>query len=209
MRSLRLVTDATAEPVSLEDLKTQIRLASTETDEDALLEGLITVARKAAENKTRRACLPQTWQLKLDDFADEMVLPRAPLSSASTDVVITYLDAASGNSTTLPSTHYTVDADSEPGRVFLAYDSEWPDVYPVPNAVTITFKAGYPVTTSAPTTDTCPKAMETWIKMRAAALYEQRESHLLAGFGGQAFQELPHSFYDGLLDDLVLIEVGP
>lgn len=202
--ALRIVTDATAEPVSVEDLKVHLRINSTETEEDSLLEALIRTARKEAENRTARACLPQTWKLTLDSFSDGMILPVAPLSTSSTNVVITYLDETSGDSTTLPSTCYTVDADSEPGRVRLAYGSEWPSVYPVKNAVTIQFVAGYPLATSAPNIDTCPEGIETWIKMRASGLYENRESHQ-----DRELVEAPHSFLDGLLDPYVLIEVSP
>ena len=60
------------------------------------------------------------------------------------------------------------------------------------------------MTTGTPATDTCPKGIETWIKMRAAGLYEQRES-----YGNRVVHELPHSFLGGLLDPYVLIEVNP
>jgi uncharacterized phiE125 gp8 family phage protein len=204
MPSLRLITDATAEPVTVEDFKLHIRMNSTETDEDAVLQSLIKSARKLAENRMRRNCCPQTWELKLDTFKNEIILPRAPLSSASTDVAITFLDS-SGDSTTLSSTVYRVDTDSEPGRITLDYGQTWPTHYAVPRAVTIQFKAGYPTNTaSTPATDTCPEEIETWIKMRAAALYEQRESH-----DEQRFVKMPHSFVDGLLDPYVLIEVDP
>lgn len=202
MRSLRLITDATAEPVSLADIKVHLGLSTVTTTQDSLLTGLIKGVRKHGENYMKRCCLPQAWQLKLDAFEDEIILPRAPLSSASSDVVITYLDGASGNSTTLATSCYTVDMDSEPGRITLAYNQTWPNVYPVDNAVTINFKAGYPLDISS--VDTCPEEIETWIKMRVGALYENRE-HL----SDRQAQELPRSFMDGLLDEYILIEVAP
>lgn len=205
MPSLRLVTDATAEPVTVQDIKIHLRLQATYTEEDDFLEGLIKVARVEAENKMGRSLLPQTWKLTLDRFASEIILPRAPLSLASSDVKITFLDETSGQSTSLSSTVYTVDHDSEPGRVRLAYGSEWPRVYPAPNAVSIQFVAGYPVNTSAvPSTDTCPEGIEAWIKMRTAGMYEMRESH-----SERTVQKQPRTFLDGLLDPYVLIEVNP
>lgn len=200
--ALRIVTDATAEPVSLADLKIHLRLSTVGTAEDAYLTGLITGTRKLAENKMGRACLPQTWKVTLDNFRNDVVLPIAPLSSATADVVITYLDAASGDSTTLPSTYYRIDSESQPGRIQLEYGSDWPDVYPVRNAVTIQFVAGYALTSADE--DTTPEPIETWIKMRAAGLYENRES-----VGEKGLSELPYSFLDGLLDPYVLLEVGP
>lgn len=204
MRSLRLVTDATAEPVTVDELKIHLRLDTTYTTEDDLLTGLIKIARKEAENRTRRACLPQTWKLTIDDFEDDMVLNVSPLSTETTDIAITYLDETSGDSTSLASTYFRIDADSEPGRIRLGYESDWPSVYPVKGAVQVTFKAGYPVTTVAPVTDTCPESIEQWIKMRAAGLYEMRESHT-----ERPVQEQARSFIDGLLDPYVLMEVDP
>lgn len=205
MPSLRIMTDATAEPVTLDEVKIYLRLQATYEDEDDLLTRWIKEARKEAEHKTRRACLPQTWKLFLDNFESTMVLPRAPLSSNTTDVVITYLDEASGQSTTLPSTYYTVDYDSEPGRVRLAYDSDWPDVYPVPNAVQISFVAGFKLNTAVtPTTDTCPEGIEDWIMMRVAQKYEDRKPTV-----DRQTNLIDRQFVDGLLDEHILIEVSP
>ena len=204
MRSLRLVTDATAEPVTVDDLKIHLRLDTTYTTEDEYLSGLIKMARKEAENRTRRALLPQTWKLILDDFEDDMVLNVSPLSASTEDIAITYLDETSGESTALASTYFRIDADSEPGRIRLEYESEWPSVYPVKGAVQVSFVAGYPITSVDPVTDTCPEAIEQWIKMRAAGLYEMRESHT-----ERPVQEQARSFIDGLLDPYVVMEVDP
>lgn len=201
--ALRLVTDATAEPVTIEDIKMHLRIQSTEMTEDDYLEGIVKAARKAAENKTKRACLPQTWKLTIDDWQDVIRLPVSPLSSNSTDVVITFLDT-SGNSTTLSSTVYTVDSESEPGRIYISYNQVWPDHYDVRNAISVQFVSGYPLTTMAPATDTCPESIEAWIKMRAANMYENREA-----MSERKMQELPYGHLDGLLDEYLVIEVNP
>lgn len=206
MPALRLVTDATAEPVGIDELKVYLRLQATYEDEDDLLTRWIREARKEAENKTRRCCLPQTWKLFLNEFESTMIIPRAPLSTKATDVVITYLDSVSGQSTTLPSTYYTIDSDSEPGRIRLAYGSDWPEVYPVENAVQVQFVAGYPLDTvaTAQDEDTCPDGIETWIMMRVAQKYEDRKPS-----DDRQRYMVDRSFVDGLLDEHVLIEVNP
>ena len=205
MPSIRVVTGTTQEPVSLEDIKLHLRLQSTDTTEDEYLKSLITAARKEAENKTRRVFIPQTFKLFLDDFEDEMILPVSPLSTSTADVSITYLDNSSGDSTSLSSTYFRIDSDSEPGRILLDYGQTWPTVYPVKNAVQIQFVAGYPLTTVAPTTDTCPQSIETWIKMRVAALYENRESLSMSYHPPREMGR----FFDGLLDPYVVMEVKP
>lgn len=203
--TLRLVTDATAEPVSLDELKIYLRLSTATTVEDAMLASMEKAARAYAENYTQRPCLPQTFKKVFDSFPSEIVLPRAPLSTNSTDVVITYLDAASGDSTTLSSTVYGVDTDAEPGRVFLKDGQEWPDHWTARNAVQIQFVAGFPLSSSG--ADQCPEDIETWIKMRVAAMYENREPVSVGAANG--VNVIPHSFVDGLLDRHVLIDVRP
>lgn len=201
MKSLRLITDATAEPVSLADLKTFIGLSTVTTAEDALLNGLEKAARKHAENFTKRALLPETWKLTLDDFpSSHIVLMRAPVIDSS-HVTITYNDYVSGDSTTLGTAYYGVATAAEPPFVFLKTSYDWPDVWDQPGAVQVQFVAGYEV---SGTTDTCPDAIETWIKMRVKQLYEFRE----AMQGGNP-SELPRSYVDGLLDPYVLIDVTP
>lgn len=203
MKSLRLITDATAEPVSLADLKVFIGLSTVTTTEDALLNALEKGARKHAENYTKRAVLPETWRLTLDGFPSSHIpLMRAPVLAA-TDVTITYLDYTSGDSTSLSSTVYGVACEAEPPYVYLKDGQSWPDHWTSPEAITINFVAGY----SASATDTCPEAIETWIKMRVKQHYEYREPMQQAGQGN--ILPLPHAFVDGLLDPYVLIDVTP
>ena len=202
-RTLKLITDSTAEPVSVADLKLFMRLSTVSTTEDALLAALEKAARKHAENFTRRPCMPQTFQLVMDGFpGSEIILPRAPLSSTASDVVITYLDAVSANSTSLSTSVYGVDTLAEPPRVFLLDGQDWPDHYTQRNAVTVQFVAGYPLdSSSAPAP---PEGITNWIKMRVSQMYEYREP-MQAG----NMTELPRSYVDGLLDPYVLIDVRP
>lgn len=201
---LRVITDATGEPVSLDDVRTHLRLESTE--DDYLLSIYIKAARMYAENYTKRSFMPQTFELRIDEFPDGEIieLPRPPLSSATTDVVITYLDASSGNSTTLNSTYYTVDTHSEPGRVILNYNSIWPDEYDMPQAVRVQYKAGYHYISES-TGGTVPEAIKYWIMLRTAQMYEHREPILIGR--DAAIVDLPRSFVDGLLDQYCIIEV--
>lgn len=203
--TLRVITDGSAEPVSTDDLKLFMRLSTSDTTENVLLESLEKAARTYCENYTKRPCLPQTFQLFLDDFQDEITLMRAPLSTVVGDVVITYLDPTSGESTSLSTAIFGVDVYSEPGRVFLKDGQDWPDHYTQRNAITVQFVAGFPINTAVtPSTNTTPDDIKTWIKMRVAQQYEFREA-----MQGGSLTELPHSYADGLLDRHVLIDVRP
>jgi len=211
--ALVLVTDATAEPVTSLSVRHHLRLSTSDTAaEDELLDGLIKSARVACENKTRRLCLPQTWKYTLDDFpsgTNAIELPWSPLSTSTADVVITYLDGSSADSTTYPGTAYTVDYESEPPRLYPkygTYENEWPtNVWDERGAVRVQFKAGYPVTSGVGSSATAqtPDSIRIWIKMRVGALYENRE----ALSQGSAGVNLPRTFVDGILDPYILPEV--
>lgn len=192
---LKRIADATAEPVSLAEIKSHLRLSTSTGAEDDLLNGFIKAAREQAENKMKRAVMQQTWKLVIDDFPsndDYIELPKPPLSTISSAVTITYNDTA-GASTTLGATAYTVDTDSEPGRVFLASTNEWPScVSTARNSVQIQYITG---ATSA--TDV-PESIKAWIKLRVASMYENRESLVVDKY--IEAKELPRTFIDGLLD---------
>lgn len=129
-----------AEPVSLDEMKLHLRIDGT--DEDTLITSLIQAARSYCEDYQARAYISQTLTLKLNDFpvTDSIRLPRPPLVSVDS---ITYVDN-NGATQTVSSSVYTVDTVSEPGYVYLSYNQNWPyDVRLIPNAVTITYKAGY------------------------------------------------------------------
>lgn len=202
MRSLRRISDSTTEPVSVAELRDHLRILST--SEDSMLGAILTASRLLAETKTGRALTAQTWELTLDAFPgdeEEIKLPRAPLSTASSDVVVNYVeDTTAGNTTQMDATALTVDARSEPGRIFPSYDNDWPDdCRDEPGAVRIQYVCGY----AAPAA--VPEPIKTWIKMRAGFLYENRES---AAVGPGGFINLfPRDFVDGLLDEYVLPEV--
>jgi len=202
MRSLRRISDSTTEPVSVAELRDHLRILST--SEDSMLSVLLQAARNLAETKTGRALTVQTWEMTLDAFPgdeEEIKLPRAPLSTSSSDVVVSYVeDTTAGNTTQMASTALTVDARSEPGRIFPSYDNDWPDdCRDEFGAVRIQYVCGYPTPASV------PEPIKTWIKMRAGFFYENRES---AAVGPGGFINLfPRDFVDGLLDEYVLPEV--
>jgi uncharacterized phiE125 gp8 family phage protein len=139
-----LVTAPASEPISLSEAKDHLRVTST--DDDTYITSLIKVARQHVEVVTSRALITQTWDYFLDSFSDEMEIPKAPLQSVTS---IKYIDT-DGNTQTLSTSVYTVDADSDPGKVLLAYNQSWPSVRSVNHAVTIRFDAGYGAATDVP-----------------------------------------------------------
>lgn len=137
---LTLDTAPTVEPVGLDELKTALRIDGDERTQD--LNRLIRAARQYAETYLGRQLCTATWLLKLDAFPanDGAIRPlRPPLVSVTS---IGYTDS-DGDAQTLDAGNYTVDADTEPGRIVPAYGETWPSTRAVPNAVTVTYVAGY------------------------------------------------------------------
>jgi uncharacterized phiE125 gp8 family phage protein len=78
-----LLTPAAAEPLTLADAKSYLRVAHT--DDDAVITALIAAARSHVEAQTRRALITQAWRLIRDGWPPEgrIVVSPAPLRSVS------------------------------------------------------------------------------------------------------------------------------
>lgn len=143
---LTRTTAPTVEPITRAEAKAHSRV--TVSDDDEYIDALIEATRDRIENHTKRALLTQTWRLTLDSFPlgrRDIILPWSPLQSVTS---ITYVDT-NGTTQTWASSNYTVDTGATPGRVRLAYDVLYPSIRHQPNAVTVTFVAGYGAAASA------------------------------------------------------------
>lgn len=126
-----------SEPVTLAEAKVHLRV--DHDDENTLIESLITAARQWAETETNRRFINTTIRLSLDAFPCEFRLPGGKTQSVTS---ITYVDG-DGTTQTLATSVYTLDSDSEPARIVLAYNQMWPQIRDVPNAVKVLYVAGY------------------------------------------------------------------
>jgi uncharacterized phiE125 gp8 family phage protein len=180
--ALKLITAAAAEPVTLAEAKAHLRATDAE---DALIGTLILAARQALDGRDGilgRALMEQTWELVLDAFPCPSIdIPLPPLKSVTS---VKYIDA-DGVEQTLAEAAYTVDADSEPGRVVVV--DAWPPTKAVPNAVRIRFVAGYADATSV------PDGLKAAMLLHIGDLYVNRER----GITGTIHAENPA--YDSLV----------
>ena len=199
---LRETSRTTVLPVSVDDLKLHLRIASTaiaggSSAEDALLESYEMAAIRRGENLTRRAWMRTKWELTLDSFpTGQMVLPRPPLTTISTEVIVTYIDPAAAVQT-LGATGYGIDERSEPGSLIPSTESseDWPDTNDVFNAVTVTFFSGY----ATATTNVIPESIQQWIRLQVGQMYEFREPVADGSLNTQR-----RDFLDGLLDPYIV-----
>lgn len=159
--------DPLAEPLTLAEVKLHCRIDNDE--EDTLLSDFIATAREYVEIWTERTYAERTFVTRFSRFplaGGEMLLPRCPLSSVTS---ITYFDASNA-SQTLSGGDYVVRTDTTPGSVEMADGESWPDTFIRGDAVTVTYKAGYP------TVSVCPKRAKQAMKMLIGHWYENRES---------------------------------
>jgi uncharacterized phiE125 gp8 family phage protein len=166
---LKLITGPELEPLTLPEVKAQLRRENDYTDEDTLLEELIADAREYCESPGQnRAFLTQTWEISLDRFPRmPLNIPRPPLQSVES---IIFKDAY-GVETIYDPAKYVVDTASEPGRINHAYGRVWPLVVLwTLGAVRIRFKAGY-----GDTPDKVPLKVKRAMKLLIAHWYENRE----------------------------------
>lgn len=171
----KLITGPVSEPITLAEAKAQVRVT---TDAEAgLISGLISSARDLCERETGRALMPQTWELSLDNFSNQMCLGRAPVTSITS---IKYIDA-DGAEQTLPSTEYVLDNGSDSmARVVIAPNKSWPAVYGGINNVRIRYVAGYANAMAV------PHALKQWMKLQISYGFKNRESVSMDGAGVKA-----------------------
>lgn len=192
-----------SEPISVADAKQHVRI-DTSAD-DAYVAGLIAAARRLVERQQRRQLLTATWQLQQDHFPGygrmfgsnycvefpfdapyyhphfgnqrwpALELPIAPVQSVS----ISYVDAG-GVTQTLDPSKYTLETPTnQAGRIIPTYGNWWPATRWQPNAVTVTFVAGYG------DADAVPETTRQAILLLVSHFYENREAT------GNLLNELP------------------
>lgn len=174
VRKVKAIGSVSTEPVSLDTARLHLRLDTIGSPpthpDDALVEALITVAREAVENFTEQTLAVNDFQLKLDFFQDLQIdLGTYPVNSITS---ISYVDT-NGATVTMPSADYVLDTFSKPSQIVLAFDKTWPAVRNQPNAVTVTFEAGYTGNTS-PVSNELPKALKQAMLLTITDLYETR-----------------------------------
>jgi uncharacterized phiE125 gp8 family phage protein len=160
------VTPPTVEPVSLETLRSFLRVDMTE--EDALITSLAKGAREAGEELARRAFITQTLEMVIDDWPPNftLALMRPPLQSVTS---VKYYDE---NNVEATWTDYTVNKRSEPGRIH--FNSTPGTSLPESGGIVVQYVAGYGDNPSD-----VPQRIIDAILALTAYRYENRESNVV------------------------------
>ena len=160
--SLVLVVAPTAEPVSTDEARKQVRGVPTDTDITSELTSWIQAAREIGETYTRRRFIDQTLDWKFDGFPRDGLILRLPVANVTAISSISYVDT-NGDTQTWSSANYRTDLPTGPkcerGRIQPAYGVSWPTTRDIINAVTIRLIAGYGATAA-----TVPEAIKVGMK---------------------------------------------
>lgn len=160
----KVSVEPTGEPVSLLDIKKDLRVDHDE--EDGRISSLILSARMTLEQFTNSSFVTQTRVLKLDAFpaCETIYLPNGPVQSVTS---ISYIDDAGATQTLTLNTDYYADFDSKIARIEAV--NYWPSTFDRPNAVTITYVCGYGAAS------TVPAPIKSALSLIVGHLYENRE----------------------------------
>lgn len=154
-----------AEPVTLAEALSHLRVDADGGANDAYILTLIKAAREACESRTERTLVNTPLVLKLDAFADAIELLRPPIISVS---AVKYLDSV-GDLQTIDPVDYEVDTASEPGWLVPAPGLVWPVAAIRINAVTVEYTAGYGATAAD-----VPAKLKQWILLAVQHMYDER-----------------------------------
>jgi len=161
---LNRVTAPAGAPVSLADVKMQMRVDYN--DDDYHINGLIEAATATFEEMTGCALVAQTWDLSMRVPGGRVYLPKVPVQSITS---ISYYDRDEAQqSATVGDFHLFNDihrawVEPKDGKT-------WPDLFDRPDALTIRFVAGYA------TIEAVPKEIRHAILLLVAHWYEQRSA---------------------------------
>ena len=166
----KVTSDPSIEPITVTEAKLDLKIDTS--DDDDLLTIFIQAARESVENRTGRSLITQTRVIKMDYFPmdDTILLPNGPIISVTH---VKYYDE-DDTLQTLSSNDYWVDSDSDIGRIVV--ETSWPSTYTKPNAVVVTYSAGY-----GPLKTDVPAPLRKAILLILGHLYENRQAVVVSG----------------------------
>ncbi|BAL77037.1 head-tail connector protein [Bradyrhizobium cosmicum] len=140
---LRIVTPPASYPVTLTEAKAQLRVASGDTSNDAIITALIPAATKFCQSLVQRVFVLQTLEWVLPCWRDVLDLPIAPVL-ADQVASVKYVDWVGQTQHTLATSAYVVQTKGESVRIVPKFGTCWPLVFTrSPEPVVIRFDAGY------------------------------------------------------------------
>src|SRR3989304_4117515 len=176
-----VITQSTYDSVSLNEIKSHLRINYGVTREDDFFIANRSVAINYVENYLNRKLTKQTVKYYLDDFPDRdyVELPYPPVIKIPSSG-LRYTNST-GQIKTFSSTKWTQDVISEPGRLVLNYGEDWPnDTLANNSPISIEYRCGYGSSnlgSFGSSNVRLPAALRHAILMSIGAWYESREEY--------------------------------
>lgn len=197
---IKVITPPTGTPVSLAEVKLNLRIV--QDDEDADVQRMINAATDMVQGRLNRFLLAQTVEIALDFFPWPFVrdpantwgivtLLGAPLVNV---VSVKYYDGT-GTLQTLDPANYIVNDYVEPAELTPAYNTTWPVAQLRRAAVQIRYNVGYADAAHV------PESIRQWILLAVGTMYANRESA-----AGVQMYSLPDDFFQQLLQPYMVYE---
>jgi len=186
-RGHRRIDGPEIEPVTLCEIKEQLRISGT--SEDGLLAMYIAASREQIEEITGLTLITQQFRLTLDQFPNgrrtwcdgqqtgaigeiegansfnAIQLPRYRLQSV--DEMRVY--SIDGTPETVPLSDFVIDTQQQPGRLVLRSGATWPVALQSANSIEIDYTAGF-----GDTGADIPAALKLAVMQMTASLYQHR-----------------------------------
>ncbi|MBF0406469.1 MAG: phage head-tail connector protein [Candidatus Riflebacteria bacterium] len=147
MLKYKITTPPISEPVTLAEAKAHLRVL--DTNEDVLIQSLISAAREYAESVTGRAFVSRTITAVCDSFPSgrSISLPVGPLISV---VSVNYTDK---DNNTFSFTDFSADTFGNPPKLVLNTSASWPGAALLSvNPIQIVYRAGFESNSDIPAT---------------------------------------------------------
>lgn len=188
--TLSVVTPAATPVVSADEIREHVR--QREGVDTAKLARLVTAATLACERFAGRTFVSTVYELRVDTFpaGTWLELPRPPLVSVDS---VQYVDEDGVTQTLAPST-YATRSGLFHSAIRLAFNASWPSTRDEPDAVRVTYTAGY-----GATGEDVPEHYRAAVELLAGHLYENREATVV----GTSAVELPLGVRDLLALDSI------
>lgn len=170
----RLIDLPSSEPVSRTQAKNWCKIDTT--DDDDLIDSLITTARRICEAYAGLSFVAQQRRIKLDYFPEkEIIVPYGPVNSIDS---FTYVDSDGDTQELVEDTDFKVADHNELCRLYAISDNSittWPGTANLPECVTIDYTAGFDDVSGNP----LPKQAYTAILKQVMHLYQTRDDETM------------------------------
>lgn len=173
---LRVTTPPNGQVITTQDAKSWAKInatgdAPTDTAADQMIDDLVDGFTRLCEIALNGPILPTVYELALDRFP----VGRQPIDLRCLRITalasVTYVAPGGGAPLTLSTSVYSLNNIDEPNRLDLKPDQSWPPVdAQTPNAVRVTFTAGFADAQSV------PNAIKHWLRAHIATATRNPEA---------------------------------